>query len=170
MKDAGANAAVNPLPGPLLNAFLPEPIRALGFELRPAVATDFALLQSIKSPLLAELAEQAKPEEERTSVNYQDEDLWELLYIWTRPVSVARSAYRLGGRERFRETALCETGDKLPLHVLREKKQLLAALAVNFARAFSTQLQHAPGTTEGAGQSFPAPSSPATASAGGSTT
>lgn len=169
--EGAQDVAAHPLPGPLLDAFLPEALTAAGFELVPLTAAHFAIFQRIGSPVLRELAEMGKPADQRAPVDYTDEDLWELLFLQTMSAPKARSVLGLG-REWFREAALAATADKLGAGVLAQKGQLLSALAANIARAFSTRLSHQAADQEGERKpvfTLP-PAGPTTALAGGSTT
>lgn len=134
-------ANANPLPGPLLDAVLPEPILAAGLTLRAVVASDLALLRRLNSPLIAELEQLSMPEAERQQPKYTEEDCWELLYLWTRPVAEARAALNRG-REHYRETALRTIADPLPASVLAEAVAIMQAIAENFLRGFETAIQY----------------------------
>jgi len=143
-----ARASIDPLPGPLVDAFLPEPLRAAGLELRPLVMTDIALLKRLDHPILRELAELQKPEGDRKPVPFGEEDMLELLYCWTRPVREARAALA-GGRQAFREIALSATGDLMPAGALADTAQILEALGANFRNAFATALRYQAKSPEG---------------------
>lgn len=160
-----------PLPGPLLEAFLPSPLTAAGFNLVDLTAGHIALLQRIGSPIFRELAELSKPEAEREVVPYDDTDMWELLFVMTRPAREARLGLKSNGSPgAFTEYALASTADQLPADVLADKPAILAALAANFARAFATRLAHQASSSGNDGTSFtPPPAAPMTASAGGLT-
>lgn len=160
-------AAADPLPGPLLEAFLPEPLRAAGFNLRDVVASDWAILRKLDSPILKELQGLAlNPDLPKPEVHYDEEDIWELLFLWTRPVREVR-ALLAKGRPQFREAVLQLTADTFPASIANERQTILEVLAKNLFRSLSTRLGHAPAGDDGPG--FPkAP--PQTASAGGSVT
>jgi len=166
------------LPGPLLDAFLPEPLIAAGFTLREMVPSDEPILLRLKSPLIERLksgpaaAVDLSPEAEAARWN----DIWELLYLWTRPVAEARRAFGTppsGGstttRDHFREIALAATADILPVSVLAEAPAIMKALAANYVRAFATVISYqAAAAEDGSLKSVPPPEQ-ATGSAGGST-
>lgn len=165
--DAIESANADPLPGPLLDAFLPEPLLAAGFALRQPVASDLAILKRINSPILQELEQLAKPVEERIPCPFSEEAAWELFYLWTRPVTEARAALA-SGPQAFRETALRVTSDRLPLTIVTQGAAMMAALAQNFIRSFATAIEYQ-SKPSGDGTVFTAPPPGApTASAGGS--
>lgn len=159
--------AADPLPGPLLEAFLPEPLVAAGYTLREVVAADWAILKKLDSPILKELQGLAmNPDLPRPEIAYTEEDIWELLFLWTRPPREVRACLARG-RPEFREHVLRETADALPASIVQERGAILTALASNLVRALATRVTHQP-----AGEDGPnfrkAP--PGTASAGGSIT
>ena len=158
-----ARAQADPLPGPLLDAFAPELPTFCGIPLREVVPTDLGLLKRLDSPLHREMLQLAKPIEERAGIEYTDEELWELLYLFTRPARDARAALARG-RPEFREAALSHA-DKLPAGAFAKRNELLAAISQIWLRAFSTLVEHAP--PPGEGDSFRSPPAPTTASAGG---
>lgn len=162
-----AKAAADPMPGPLLDAFLPEPLKVIGLELRPLVATDIAILKRIKSPLIDLFSQAAiDPELPRPVVTFEEEDLWEIVYLWTRPLPLSRAVLATG-RQNFRETALAETGDKLPINVVADHGAIVGALERHFVNAFATRISHAATRDE----NFPMPpAQPVTGSAGGLST
>lgn len=166
----GHEAASDPLPGPLLNAFLPEPLVAAGLELRPVVASDWAILKRLDSPILKELARASvaakNPELAGPTTTFEEEDIWELLFLWTNPPPVVRAALAKG-RPQFREHVLATLADKLPGGVIGQGQQLIDALFGNLLRSLSTQIGHEPRAESNADFRL-AP--PATASAGGSVT
>lgn len=161
----GAHAAASdPLPGPLLEAFLPEPLRAAGLELRAVVASDWPILKKLDSPILKELQGLAlNPELPKPEVVYEEEDVWELLYLWTHPVREVR-ALLAKGRQQFREEVLQRTADTFPAGVVNDRGAILTALATNLFRSISTRIGHKPAGEDGPDfRSAP----PKTASVGG---
>jgi hypothetical protein len=160
-------AAAVPLPGPLLDAFLPATLTAAGFKLRPVVAADWAILQRIESPLLAELTELRKPTEERSPVAYTDEQIWELLWLWTVPVREARACLAKG-LPTWRERVMEETADSLPPSIIADRAGILTALAGNLLRSLSTSVTYQSPRGPEAPQVFTTPpAGPRTGSAGG---
>lgn len=169
MVQGSHEAAADPLPGPLLDAFLPEVLRAAGFELRPVVASDWAILKRLNSPLLTELKraslQKDHPELADQKTTFEEEDVWELLYLWTHHPRDSR-ALLAQGRQVYREAAMSKA-DRLPASVARQGQDIVGALFGNLLRSLSTQVGHAPAGDDGPGfHSAP----PQTASAGGSTT
>lgn len=169
-----AAAAADPLPGPLLDAYLPEPFQAAGLELRPVVPSDIAMLKRLKSPLI-ELMKQsaaahalpdsgAAPE---PKVEFGDEEVWELVYLWTHAPRENR-ALLAKGAPAFREAAMA-MADGLPMAVATQGREIMNAIVGNYLRAFSTRLAHAPAAS-GEGNFPKPPAHGATASAGGSIT
>lgn len=164
---AAPGAAADPLPGPLVDAFLPESVVVAGLTLRPLHLTDVAILKRLEHPILKEIAEALKPAEERRPIPYQIEDALELLFAWSRPLPEVR-AILAEGRQAFRERAMVETGDKLPLAAVSDYAVIMEALAAHFCKQYATALSYRP-KSAGDGPGFPSPpaSGHPTASAGG---
>lgn len=150
--EARQAAAGDPLPGPLLDAFFPAAMKVAGLELRPVVAYDLTFLKKIDSPLYRYLLELEKPLEERKVVAFEDDDIWEILFVLTRPPAEVARVLRQG-REVFRAEALAVTAYVLPMvsRPLAEK-----AITEHFASAFATSVGYSPTPTEG-GQVFTMP-------------
>ncbi len=175
-----------PLPGPLEEAFLPQPtlsvtlsntLSTAGLTLRRMVPSDEPILLALKSPLILRLKKGAPEVSDKVSdkvpLDLSEEaeaarwhDLWELLYLWTRPVAESRAVLAYG-RQYFREQALAATADILPDTVLTEAPAIMQALALNYIRAFATVINYQAPAKEGEVFTVP-PTAPATASAGGS--
>ena len=165
--EATGPANIAPLPGPLLEAWLPSTLIAAGFKLRPVVAADWPILQRINSPLLTEMAKLQKPEADREPVRYEDEEIWDLVYLWTVTPREARAALA-PGLHSWRETVMSTTADVLPAGIVAEKKAILAAIAANLMRALSTSVSHgAPTGPDGPVNFTKPPAEPMTGSAGG---
>ena len=169
-----SEAAAEPLPGPLREAFAPEPVQAGGLRVRPLVHYDFVILRRLDSPLLKQLAAAAdKARGRKKSANaetpWTDEDGYEMIYQFTRPaeeVAAFFARYGVQARARFREVALREIGFKLgPVEVAA----LIPAVVSAFMNAFSTRVKFEPKDPGGDG-GFQSPPPGATASAGGSIT
>lgn len=157
-------AAATPLPGPTLEAFSPDPVSFLGREFRQMVAYDLAILEKLNSPLYRHLLEMEKPEEERVQVKFAQDDIWDLVFLFTRPVGEANAVLRKG-REAFHEAAMSEFGYTAPLGSLA-----VAELAVtnHFAKAFATAVGYRAPTSSTDGKVFTMPpESQATGSVGG---
>jgi hypothetical protein len=166
-RDAAAVAAnAKPLPGPLANAFLAPEREVLGFRLRPVVHTDHIMLQWLDSPFLHNLAELAKPEDQRQQRASTPEEVAEFIYLFTIPPREAR-AFIAKGRQEFRAAALEAISDKLhPADVLA----LAEAAREHYVASWATKLSLAR-KIEGDGNFFSMPEPhQTTASAGGSTT
>lgn len=169
-------AHANPLPGPLAAAFDPDPVSVAGFQIRPVVASDFAILRRLDSPLhrrTLELAEHQRqiaagtlpPEAAPPETQFTEEELAEMVYQFTQPVRQVR-AELARGRDAFRETALVAISDRLGVLDL---PALVAAVVANFTAAFGPALGHAAPSAEGEETvNFSRPPAPATAWAGGS--
>lgn len=166
LAQAAPLAKVSPLPGPLTEAWLPATLQAAGFVLRPVVASDWAVLSKIRSPLITELAALGKPDQ-LADVSYSDDQIWELLFIWTRPPREVRAAIALGP-QGWREAVFESTADRLPASVVADKAKILSAVAENLARALATSVSYAPPDGPGGEKVFS--TQPQTASAGGCTT
>lgn len=165
--EATGSANIAPLPGPLLEAWLPSTLVAAGFRLRPVVAADWPILQRINSPLLMEMAQLQRPEADREPVRYDDEEIWELLFLWTVSPREARAAIA-PGLHSWRETVMAATADQLPAGIIAEKKAILDAIAANLMRALSTSVSHgAPTGPDGPVNFTKPPADPTTGSAGG---
>ncbi len=157
-------ANAEPMPGPLNDAFNPVVPVFCGLTLREVVPTDMGLLKRLDSPLFREMAQLAKPPEERSTLTYEDDEIWELLYLFTRPARAARATLAIG-RPAFREAALA-FADALPVAAIGLKQQLLAIINQLWMRAFSTLIEYAP--PPAADGSFPLPpAQPTTGSVGG---
>lgn len=155
-------ANATPLPGPLLDAFLLEPVKAAGLTLQPVVAYHVTMLQAIGSPIFRK---SSLPAELREEVAISHDDVYECIYLFTRPIVECRAALRKG-RECFREAAIQATGDKLPPSAIMDLER---AVIENLTRAFSTHVAHEEASGEGEpGTVFTRPpAEPMTGSAGG---
>lgn len=101
-----------PAPGPLLEAFTPEEAEAFGLKLQPVVAWHWLALQKLESPLLKNFLEHAKLAGERTVHPSTDEEVYEVIYLFTVPPPEARAALA-AGRQAFRERATAHVADRL---------------------------------------------------------
>jgi len=160
---AAANSV--PLPGPLLDAFAHVPQTVAGRTVRALVHFDFVILQKLASPLLAHLRGGTKQ-----ATAYTDEQGYEMVYQFTRPVREIAAEIAREGRDfapKFKAAALETIGLSLgPVEV----GLLVQAVEREFIRAFSTRLGYEARPGE-PGQVFTTPPpAPTTASAGGSTT
>lgn len=143
-------AAVDPAPGPLLDAFLPEPALAAGMELQPIVASHLLILKRLGLEIF------------QAGATHEDEEVFELLYVFTRPIAEVRAALA-AGRPEFREKAMLATADKLTIDSIPSVE---AAITSHFLKATGTALSYKPpASTDGSFQT--PPRSPATGSVGG---
>lgn len=140
-------AAMDPAPGPLAEAFLPSPAKVAGLELQPIVASHLIVLKRLG---LHTILEDAK-------AKLEDEQAFELLYVFTRPIGEVRAA-AAQGPEKFRDIAMKATADKLTLDSI---EAVNAAVSAHLVKAFATVVEHkSPPAPDG---SFPTPPQPATA-------
>jgi hypothetical protein len=181
-------ARVAPLPGPLKDAFAPEPITAAGLPLRPMTLGDQITLTQIGSILLEIRAEMAtladsglelqaigaelskrleQPKEGQTAAARQaqiTQSAIETVFLFTVPPPEGRKLLAKG-LPAFREAAMAAVGDRLNEG---QAEELLFALGKLLSQAIVTQVSYA--AEKAADGSFPLATSPtATGSAGGST-
>lgn len=161
---AKAEASMEPLPGPLADAFGPDTI-INGIRIRPVVHYDLVILRQLNSPLYRHMLEMGKPENERQEIKYTDDDGYMLVWQFTTPISQVRE--ELGrGHESLKACALAATAYRLPPPVMAA---LITGVLDNFKRSFDVAVKY--GAPEKEGESFsPSKPGPKTALAGGSTT
>jgi hypothetical protein len=184
-----AHAAV--LPGALREAFGAEPARANGFALEPITLGLAANLERIKSPLLDVVrimrevfsesalsspeASTTRPGEgdERmelvrrkvSELKFGEEQIAETVFVFTRPQKRVRKLLD-AGRDKFRDAAMDELGDKL--HPT-QMAALQRACAQHYVASFATIVGYGPPSSEDGEAVFPPPSpGGATGSVGGS--
>jgi hypothetical protein len=179
-----AHSAV--LPGALRTAFAGETARANGFALEPVTLGLTANLERIKSPLLDVVrimreAFSEKPvndhqkgeSEERASLirekvselKFDEEQIAETAFVFTRPQKRVRKLLE-AGRDKFREAAMEELGDKL--HPT-QMAVLQRACAQHYVASFATIIGYAAPPAENGEAVFPPPSpGETTGSVGGS--
>lgn len=183
--EAREKANADPLPGPLLDAFLAPEAVAAGLRLQPIVAYHLVLLRALDSPLLRLLAELGKPEAERREPEYSDDELFETLFVFTRPIAEVRTALcppeaealpgvprdqvaaaKRRARVAFRQLALESIAYRLPTGDIDKVRD---AVIYHFLKSLATQVAYeAP--PSGDGTVFtPPPAGPRTGSAGGCT-
>lgn len=156
-----ANAEV--LPGPLAGAFPTEAGREVaGLRMRPLVHYDYVILRRLDSPLYRKVLELGKPESDRQEVAFEDEDGYEMVWQFTRPVKEVAGVLARG-RQAVRQAAVEEIGQRLGALEVQE----LVRLAVeNFVAASSTAVGYRTPSGEG-GEVFTGPPARGTGSAGG---
>jgi hypothetical protein len=161
--EANAQVAANAevLPGPLAEAFMPR-LAMPGLQVRPLVHFDLVILKRLDSPLLRQLSAT-----KRRKTAFSDEQGYEMVLQFTRPVQEVEALLEKHGTAGFRKLAKREVGMSLgPLEV----GLLMRAVEEEFVRAFSTVVKYA-GKSDGEGgeMGFTSPRTPAppTGSAGG---
>jgi hypothetical protein len=161
-------AAAEPLPGPLAEAFAHLPDQVAGLRVRTVVHYDFIILRALKSPLLDHLAAAAKGRKKASP--FSDEQGYEMIYQFTRPAEELAALFEKHGAsfpKEFRRLARREVGFRLgPVEVGLLTKMVEQA----FVAAFSTHLQFAAKEPDPGGQVFTPPPAATTGSAGGSNT
>lgn len=191
-KIAAANRAQSePLPGPLREAFAPEPQPIHGYTLQPVEMGMAILLKRLNSPLLdvvrimreeltrADDADESTPELAASAraarlaraqarlaaeMKADDEAFVETVYCFVKPSAEVR-ALLATGRDKFREAALREIGKLHPVHFA----ELQAAVSAHYAGSFATAVQYEAPAGKDDGTVFtPPPAGAMTASAGGS--
>lgn len=168
-RESVTEANTDPLPGPLGLAFPERSLRVGAFSIRPVVGIDIVILRQLNSPLIRQMAEAAKPKDQRTATEFSDEDGWEMcLQFLLSPVEAEAELKK--GREQFREQARQRIGLRMNPVIIG---QIVAAVTQQFTDAFATAVQfskaEAEPPVEGGFFTVPPPA-PKTASAGGLTT
>lgn len=135
-------ADANPLPGPLFEAFDPEPIRFGNIAVRSVVAFDFIVLRKLESPLLARLEQLFKAPEERSPVEFSDAQEADMIQQFTSSIATVRKDIARGV-DHFRSRArLLLREDGLPALL---RPQLLLGIQAEFARCWSTAIGYESG-------------------------
>ena len=155
-RDAGA------APTRVLEAFLPDELKAAGLELHPVHISSMLVLQKLDHPLyqIAKLAANGATAEQIAAVEFSTEDILAALYIFTQPSKRVRlEAQR--GKAAFQERVMEELADKLPAQAMQP---VAAAILAHFFRAHRTAPQGegrgAAGPPRGDGGAPPDPSKP----------
>ena len=159
-------AASQPLPGPLRDAFAAMPRELLGHPLADITAGHIAALVTIQSPGLEALrlgqllascedeAERARLLAKAQDVKVEIIDVVEVLYIFTRAAAATRRMLaQRGGRASLRAAAEAIL-DTLP--ALLDWEVVKQALGAHYARCFVTHLYFEQKQDPGGSQSFPA--------------
>jgi hypothetical protein len=169
--EAGKRASADPLPGPLAQAFGPENITVGKYQVRPLVAYDWAILKLINSPVYRQMLEFMQNSEKPEIVEPKDQELWQLIYILTRPCREVKKVFDQGVN-KLRDAADEEFGMEMnPMEIA----QLSSACFVQVQGFMATMVKYAPQEEEERnGEGKPgfsdAGPAPATVLAGGSTT
>lgn len=157
-------AAANPLPGPLFDAYAHLPETIAGLTIRPLVHYDFVLLKQLDSPLLRHLRA-ATDGAETPPTPYGDDEGYELIFLFTRPARDA-AAILARGRSVFRRAAVEMIGMNVSP---ADTALLMKAVEREVLRAFATVVNYEPRAPADGTVFTPPPAAPATDSAGGST-
>ena len=150
---AQRRANADPLPGPLLDAFLPAPLPT-----RRVVAGDFIILKRLASPLLEQFFtahEHARQVQAGTATAplpaetpLTNDQAAELLFVFGNPARRARELLALHDLAEFRRRAV-DWANKSGQAA--ELKQRLEAIQIQFGRIWQTALEYetddAPGET-----------------------
>lgn len=156
---AKAQAAANPLPGPLRGAFAGPPLSVCGLNFRRVMVGDPILLECIGSPIYAILAGQQAAEPKLSLAQ-----IWDLAYLWTHEFRHCHGLVSQGihqWKASVREWVLAL---ELPLAVM---PSIASAIRSNLDRGFATSTDWENIPSEGGGFPVP-PASLKTAAAGGS--
>lgn len=159
-------------PGPVGEVFAPELPRVLGFTLQPVSSLHLVALQRVDSPLLRAIAmirkHAGKPAREIQRIAERmdggtSEEIIEMFYVFTRtPEELCRDL--ANGPAYVRSEALRVVGVKV---AARDVQKLAFAAGAHFSAHYATVVAYEQKKDDG---SFPsAPASPATGSAGAST-
>jgi hypothetical protein len=141
-----AEALSTTAPGPLAEIFdgAPIEVRLKGTNgaaevvvLREMVHSDWQVLRRIESPFLKQITEAAKPEGERAVVHYEDDEVYEAVFVFTKRPSELRELLAKG-RPAFREAAAGAIGDRLP--AVTTPNDLVMPVVRVLARAVSTRV------------------------------
>lgn len=96
-------AAAIPMPGPTLGAFMDDAIEVQGKKVCRIVPAHFFVLQKIESPLLGIMSQLA--EERQAALRMDNEQLWDICYLFTNDPRDVYSLVRKGGKEALREAS-----------------------------------------------------------------
>ena len=102
-------AQSKPLPGAAESAFTKGAIKAAGKTVNRVVPTHFAVLQALNSPLLA-MIENATAEK-KASVDFDDEQQWEICYVFTTDAKALRKTLKADGIDAVKKLAEATCGD-----------------------------------------------------------
>lgn len=147
---AKAESNMEPLPGPLADAFGPALV-VEGIRIRPVVHYDLVILRQLNSPLYQHMLEMGKPEGERQEIQYTDDDGYMLIWQFITPIAQVREELERG-HESLKACALAATAFRLPPSVVAA---LIPAVLENFQRAFIGAVKY--GAPEKDGEVFTAP-------------
>lgn len=138
-EEARKRAAATPLPGALSDAFLAGAIKVTdNLSIRRIVASDWAILQWLDSPIHKLILEIQKEESIREEVVYSNEEEWEMIWQFTHEPKAIRDL-KSKGREAFKETCITEIGDKFELTTT---KKSVEAISAQIVKSFETKIDY----------------------------
>lgn len=165
-KDAlEGQAHATPAPGAVLDAFLPgeavrlptvyrlarnegergevkgENRKPAEITLRPMVRADWLIFQRLNSPYYRHILELQKPEDQRQPVAFEDEEVYEAVFVFLGPPRASRELLAKG-RQVFREAALGNTADLFPAWLHGDV--IGAAVVETFRRGLATRVEIVP--------------------------
>lgn len=108
-QECARRAMAKPLPGPAASAFTKGAIEAGGKIVNRVVPAHFAVLQALNSPLL-KLIENATTEK-KSEVDFDDEQQWQICYIFTTDAKQLRSTLKSKGVEAIKKEAESACGE-----------------------------------------------------------
>jgi len=141
-QDALRRAALDPLPGPLKEAFLPKlPLKlSNGMTVRQPVAWDFVIMEALNSPMHLMRLESAKDPANREAVKMSNQDDFELAYQFTHSIDECEEVLEQG-REKFAAAASAMA------HTLTMKDYAVAIRAI-VLELFGTEATYVPMSEE----------------------
>ncbi len=101
----------DPLPGQLAQVYIDTPVTVKGFTVRKFQAGDYCTLKQRDSAIYQMVMGDK-------NVNFDMEDIIELVFMLTRPPSESRKYLNAGGAAAFREAALTTIADVLTVEEL----------------------------------------------------
>lgn len=141
---AVARANADALPGPLAEAFCSDDIQVGKLKVRKIVPRDLAILKAIDSPLHKMTLELVKDEKERSEIQMEDEDSWDIIWQFTNPIERVKEAF---AGKSLRTLSGREVGDNPEMSGCQEL--VIAAVMEQFRRHFQTKIKYAAEAKEG---------------------
>ena len=136
---ANDRAASDPLPGPLLNAFMPGSIKVCDRWVRKFVAYDHVILKALDSPLRRMILELAKPTDMQEKVEGTEQEEWDLCYQFTHTSKECRDLLAKGV-ESFHKAAEGAVADEWEPETVQF---VLAAIFTQLKRNIETANRYA---------------------------
>jgi hypothetical protein len=166
---AGKLAATDPLPGPLAEAFRPNPdIRVGRWTVRRFVDRDFELLKALVHPLHKMMAaELTGKESDGEPYTPRGPALWQLAWLLTRSVKEAKAKFK-ASPDAVREAAEDEFGDCSWPELAALNEAALKQMSIYWSPVLGYGPAAKDGETEAAkgDRPFPSTGTPTTGSAG----